>query len=81
MLIAEMLSPECNLNLTNTLLPEALVAFSDPNVRKIIKENYGKVKQETLAKLTFPDEPLTTSKSRLEQILSDMTDKGEIKRL
>ena len=27
-----MLSPDCNLNLTNTLLPEALVAFSDPNV-------------------------------------------------
>ena len=55
--------------------------FTDSNVRKIIKENYGKVKQETLAKLTFPDEPLTTSKSRLELILSDMADKGEIKRL
>ena len=55
--------------------------FTDSNVRKIIKENYGKVKQKTLAKLAFPDEPLTTSKTRLGTILSDMADKGEIERL
>ena len=55
--------------------------FTDPFIRKTIKENYGKVKQENLAKLIFPDKSLTTSKSRLNYILSDMADKGEIKRL
>ena len=55
--------------------------FTDPVIRKTIKENYKKLKQENLAKLVFPDEPLTTSKSRLNIILSDMVDKGEIERL
>jgi hypothetical protein len=32
MLSAVMLSPDSSLNLTNTLLPVALVAFSDPKV-------------------------------------------------
>ena len=55
--------------------------FTDPFIRKTIKENYKKLKQESLAKLVFPDEPLTTSKGRLGVILSDMADKGEIERL
>ena len=55
--------------------------FTDPFIRNKIKENYKKLKQESLAKLIFPDEPLTTSKSRLGIILSDMADKGEIERL
>ena len=55
--------------------------YTDPLIRKKIKENYKKLKQENLAKLVFPDEPLTTSKSRLGIILSDMADKGEIERL
>jgi hypothetical protein len=55
--------------------------YTDPLIRKKIKENYKKLKQESLAKLIFPDEPLTTSKSRLGIILSDMADKGEIERL
>ena len=55
--------------------------FTDPFIRNTIKENYKKLKQESLAKLVFPDEPLTTSKSRLGTILSDMADKGEIERL
>ena len=55
--------------------------YTDPSIRKKIKENYKKLKQENLAKLVFPDEPLTTSKSRLDIILSDMADKGEIERL
>jgi len=55
--------------------------FTDPFIRNKIKENYKKLKQENLAKLVFPDEPLTTSKSRLGTILSDMADKGEIERL
>ena len=55
--------------------------FTDPFIRNTIKENYKKLKQESLAKLVFPDEPLTTSKSRLATILSDMADKGEIERL
>lgn len=54
--------------------------FTDPFIRNTIKENYKKLKQESLAKLIFPDEPLTTSKSRLGTILSDMADKGEIER-
>ena len=55
--------------------------FTDPFIRNKIKENYKKLKQESLAKLIFPDEPLTTSKGRLDTILSDMADKGEIERL
>ena len=43
--------------------------FTDPFIRNTIKENYKKLKQESLAKLVFPDEPLTTSKSRLGTIL------------
>ena len=55
--------------------------YTDPNIKKIIKENYRILKQDNLAKLVFPDLPLTTSKSRLGIILSDMADKGEIERL
>ena len=54
--------------------------FTDPFIRNKIKENYKKLKQENLAKLVFPDDPLTTSKARLNTILTDMTDKGEIER-
>ena len=54
--------------------------FTDPFVRNTIKENYGKLKQKSLAKLAFPEEPLTTSLNQLEIVLSDMEDKGEIKR-
>ena len=55
--------------------------FTDPFIRETIKENYKKLKQDNLAKLIFPDEPLTTSKTRLGTILRDMADKGEIERL
>ena len=55
--------------------------YYDPDIRKKIKENYGKLKQESLAKLIFPNEPFSASKSRLASILSDMAAKGEIDRL
>ena len=55
--------------------------FTDPFIRNTIKENYKKVKSGKLAKLVFPDEPITTSRTRVDNILSDMADKGEIVRL
>jgi len=55
--------------------------FTDPSIRNKLKENYKKLKQDSLAKLIFPDEPITTSRSRVNEILSDMADKGEIERL
>jgi len=55
--------------------------FTDPFIRNTLKENYRKLKQDSLAKLVFPDEPLTTSRSRVGEILSDMADKGKIERL
>jgi len=55
--------------------------FTDPSIRNTLKENYKKLKSGNLAKLVFPDEPLTTSRARVETILSDMADKGEIVRL
>jgi hypothetical protein len=53
----------------------------DENIRNTIKKNYGKIKKENLAKLVFPDVPSTASMTRLSDILSDMADKGEIKRM
>ena len=55
--------------------------YTDPDIRKKIKENYGKLKQKNLAKLIFPDVPLTASVGRVDLILSDMVNKGEIERL
>ena len=55
--------------------------FTDPSIRNTLKENYRKLKQDSLAKLVFPDEPLTTSRGRVGEILSDMADEGEIERL
>ena len=54
--------------------------FTDPFIRNKIKENYKKLKQKNLAKLVFPDDPLTTSKTRLNTILTDMANKGEIEK-
>ena len=55
--------------------------FTDPFIRNTIKENYKKLKSGKLAKLVFPNEPITTSRTRVNNILSDMADKGEIVRL
>ena len=55
--------------------------LKDVDLRKLLKDNYGKLSRTSLAKLLFPDLPLSTSDSRVGDLIQSMRKDGEIKTL
>jgi len=55
--------------------------LKDVDLRKLLKDNYGKLSRTSLAKLLFPDLPLSTSDSRVGDLVQSMRKDGEIKTL
>jgi len=55
--------------------------LKDIDLRKLLKDNYGKLSRASLAKLLFPDLPASTSDSRVGDLVQSMRKDGEIKTL
>ena len=55
--------------------------LKDTDLRKLLKKNYGKLSRASLAKLLFPDLPVSTSESRVGDLVQSMKKDGEIKTL
>ena len=55
--------------------------LKDTDLRKLLKDNYGKLSRASLAKKLFPDLPISTSDSRVGDLIQSMKKDGEIKTL
>jgi hypothetical protein len=53
----------------------------DKDLRKLLKDNYGKLSRASLAKKLFPDLPITSASNRVGTLTQDMVKDGEIKTL
>ena len=53
----------------------------DKDLRKLLKDNYGKLSRASLAKKLFPDLPIDTASNRVGTLTQDMVKDGEIKTL
>jgi hypothetical protein len=51
----------------------------DKDLRKLLKDNYGKLSRTSLAKKLFPDLPITSASNRVATLVQDMIKDNEIK--
>ena len=53
----------------------------DKDLRKLLKDNYGKLSRASLAKKLFPDLPIASASNKVGTLTQDMVKDGEIKTL
>ena len=82
-------SYDADVDTVRTLLKENKTTYSqltpnvsyrkDKDLRKLLKDNYGKLSRASLAKKLFPDLPITSASNRVGTLTQDMVKDGEIK--
>ena len=66
-------------NTTYSQLTPNTSYIKDSELRKLLKDNYGKLSRTSLAKTLFPDLELKTADARVGNIIQDMRKSGELK--
>ena len=66
-------------NTTYSQLTPNVSYIKDPELRKLLKDNYGKLSRASLAKTLFPDLNVKTADARVGNIIQDMRKSGELK--
>jgi hypothetical protein len=68
-------------NTTYSQLTPHVSYRNDPELRKLLKADYGKLSRTSLAKKLFPDLPFKTADARTAHLIQQMSKDGEIKLL
>ena len=68
-------------NTTYSQLTPNVSYRKDKDLRKLLKDNYGKLSRASLATKLFPDLPIDTASNRVGTLTQDMVKDGEIKTL
>jgi len=68
-------------NTTYSQLTPNVSYRNDPELRKLLKADYGKLSRTSLAKKLFPDLPFKTADARTAHLIQQMSKDGEIKLL
>jgi hypothetical protein len=66
-------------NTTYSQLTPNTSYIKDSELRKLLKDNYGKLSRTSLAKTLFPDLDVKTADARVGNIIQDMRKSGELK--